>query len=189
MPGSFKCTSLYTCLGFTVRYSSQFNSQNCEAVPKRARIQDSASLSPRLEREEDERAFPARSPGAPPCARTPARERVSGLRFRVVKFLSPPQHRQHSHRCQETPLTIAQSPEPLVQEMEGSGTRHTSCSAGPANHRASTALRVWRGDDRNHPERCSSEQPTRGTVCGTMRSMCGPDAGCSAINYQSLSRV
>ena len=30
------------------------------------------------------------------------------------------------------------------------------------------------------------ERPTRGTVCGTMRSMCGADAGCLAINYQSL---
>ena len=33
----------------------------------------------------------------------------------------------------------------------------------------------------------SSERPTRGTVGGTMRSMCGADAGCLAINYQSLS--
>jgi len=32
---------------------------------------------------------------------------------------------------------------------------------------------------------CSYQRPTRGTVCGTMRSMCGTDAGCSAINYQS----
>ena len=34
--------------------------------------------------------------------------------------------------------------------------------------------------------KCSYERPTRGTVCGTMRSMCGADAGCLAINYQSL---
>ena len=33
--------------------------------------------------------------------------------------------------------------------------------------------------------KCSYERPTRGTVCGTMRSMCGADAGCLAINYQS----
>ena len=33
---------------------------------------------------------------------------------------------------------------------------------------------------------CSYERPTRGTVCGTMRSMCGDDAGCLAIDYQSL---
>jgi hypothetical protein len=31
----------------------------------------------------------------------------------------------------------------------------------------------------------SQERLTRGTVCGTMRSMCGADAGCSATNYQS----
>ena len=34
--------------------------------------------------------------------------------------------------------------------------------------------------------KCSSERPTRGTVCGTMRSMCGADAVRLAINYQSL---
>ena len=34
--------------------------------------------------------------------------------------------------------------------------------------------------------KCSYEQPTRGTVCGKMRSMCGPDAACFAIHYQSL---
>ena len=39
----------------------------------------------------------------------------------------------------------------------------------------------------NPSGKCSSERPTRGTVCGTMRSMCGADAGCLAINYQSLS--
>jgi len=33
---------------------------------------------------------------------------------------------------------------------------------------------------------CSYERPTRGTVSGTMRSMCGADAGCLAINYQFL---
>ena len=39
----------------------------------------------------------------------------------------------------------------------------------------------------NPSGKCSYERPTRGTVCGTMRSMCGADAGCLAINYQSLS--
>ena len=38
----------------------------------------------------------------------------------------------------------------------------------------------------NSSGKCSYERPTRGTVCGTMRSMCGADAGCLAINYQSL---
>ena len=38
----------------------------------------------------------------------------------------------------------------------------------------------------NPSGKCSSERPTRGTVGGTMRSMCGADAGCLAINYQSL---
>ena len=39
----------------------------------------------------------------------------------------------------------------------------------------------------NPSGKCSYQRPTRGTVCGTMRSMCGADAGCLAINYQSLS--
>ena len=38
----------------------------------------------------------------------------------------------------------------------------------------------------NPSGKCSYERPTLGTVCGTMRSMCGADAGCLAINYQSL---
>ena len=38
----------------------------------------------------------------------------------------------------------------------------------------------------NPSRKCSSERPTQGTVCGTMRSTCGADAGCLAINYQSL---
>jgi len=33
--------------------------------------------------------------------------------------------------------------------------------------------------------RCSYERPTRGTVCGTIRSMCGADAFFLTINYQS----
>ena len=39
----------------------------------------------------------------------------------------------------------------------------------------------------NPSGKCSYERPTRGTVCGTVRSMCGADAGCLAMNYQSLS--
>ena len=39
----------------------------------------------------------------------------------------------------------------------------------------------------NPSGKCSYGRPTRGTVCGTMRSMCDTDAGCSAMNYQSLS--
>ena len=39
----------------------------------------------------------------------------------------------------------------------------------------------------NPPGKCSYERWTRGTACGTMRSMCGADAGCLAINYQSLT--
>jgi len=40
----------------------------------------------------------------------------------------------------------------------------------------------------NPSGKCSYERPTRGTVCGTVSSMCGADAGYSAIDYQSLSR-
>jgi len=45
------------------------------------------------------------------------------------------------------------------------------------------ACRKWIS---NPSGKCSYERPTRGTVCGTMRSMCGAGAGCLAINYQSL---
>ena len=34
--------------------------------------------------------------------------------------------------------------------------------------------------------RCSYERPLRGTVTGTMRSMCRADAGCLVIDYRSL---
>ena len=39
----------------------------------------------------------------------------------------------------------------------------------------------------NPSGKCSCVRPTRGTACGTMRSMCGADADCLAIYYQSLS--
>ena len=38
----------------------------------------------------------------------------------------------------------------------------------------------------NSSGKCTYERPTRCTVCGTMRSMCGADAGRLAINYHSL---
>ena len=46
-----------------------------------------------------------------------------------------------------------------------------------------TCCRRWGS---NPSGKCSSERPTRGTLCGAMRSMCGADAGCLAMNYQSL---
>ena len=36
----------------------------------------------------------------------------------------------------------------------------------------------------NPAGKCSYERLTRGRVCGTMRSMCGADAGCLAIHHQ-----
>ena len=39
----------------------------------------------------------------------------------------------------------------------------------------------------NPSGKCSYEQPTRCTVCGTMRSMCGADADCLAMNDHSIS--
>ena len=62
------------------------------------------------------------------------------------------------------------------------------CSRGPRTNQASLPpprdrRRRWRS---NPSGKCSYERPTRGTVCGTMRSMCGADAGCVAIHYQSL---
>ena len=46
--------------------------------------------------------------------------------------------------------------------------------------------RRWRRWRSNPSGKSSQERLTRGTECGTMRSMCGAGAGCSAINYQSL---
>ena len=63
----------------------------------------------------------------------------------------------------------------------------TSLDSGPQTlndaHPFSTHRRRWSS---NPSGKCSYERPTRNTVCGTMRSMCGADAGCLAINYQSL---
>jgi hypothetical protein len=46
-----------------------------------------------------------------------------------------------------------------------------------------TERRRWSS---NSSGKCSYELLTRGTVCGTMRSMRGADAACSAQRYQSL---
>ena len=59
------------------------------------------------------------------------------------------------------------------QECFGSLTSQNVCRIG----------RRWSS---NPSGKCSYERPTRGKVCGTMRSMCGADAGCLAINYQPL---
>ena len=62
-------------------------------------------------------------------------------------------------------------------------------STAPASTACTPSLSVLdcRRWSSNPYGKCSYERPTRGTVCGTMRSMCGADAGCLAINYQSLS--
>ena len=41
----------------------------------------------------------------------------------------------------------------------------------------------------NQSGKCWYERATRGTVCSTMRSMCGAGAGCLAIDHQSLWRA
>ena len=50
-------------------------------------------------------------------------------------------------------------------------------------HLLAPGLRRWSS---NPSGKCSYERPTRATVCGTMRSVCGADAGCSAMDHQSL---
>ena len=47
------------------------------------------------------------------------------------------------------------------------------CSEAPPLH--FSWCRRWSS---NPSGKCSYERPTRGTVCGTMRCMCGADAGC-----------
>jgi len=46
------------------------------------------------------------------------------------------------------------------------------------------SLRRWSS---NPSGKRSYERPTRGTVCGTMRRMCGADAGYLVTNYRSCS--
>ena len=41
--------------------------------------------------------------------------------------------------------------------------------------------------DKSSLRKTMYERPILGIVCGTMRSMCGADAACLAMNYQSLS--
>ena len=66
---------------------------------------------------------------------------------------------------------------------EGGFSRATIHAEPPDCRYFQSQLRRWSS---NPSGKCSYERPTRGTVCGTMRSMCGADAGCLAINYQSL---
>ena len=72
-----------------------------------------------------------------------------------------------------------------VEKLGGRAFLRILSSEGRAVRLCSTRRR-WSS---NPSGKCSSERPTRGTVGGTMRSMCGADAGCLAINYHSLSRL
>ena len=67
--------------------------------------------------------------------------------------------------------------------------KHASCLKDIAFARGLPVHIVLRRWSSNPSAKCSYERPTRGTVGGTMRSMCGADAGCLAINYQSLHVV
>ena len=57
--------------------------------------------------------------------------------------------------------------------------------SGERGHARVLLSPAWRWSS-NPSGKCSYERPTRGTVCGTLRSMCGSDAGCLAMNYRSL---
>ena len=69
--------------------------------------------------------------------------------------------------------------------VDSSGTRHLnarahSCGIRRPPHLLILAhLRRWGSTPSG---KCSYEWPTRGKVCGTMRSMCSADAGWSTIN-------
>jgi len=77
----------------------------------------------------------------------------------------------------EVPLYSSSS-----EALQHSGSRKAKTQLGDVEH----CCRKWSS---NSSGKCSYERPTRGTVCGTMRSMCGADAGCLAINYQSLLSI
>ena len=67
--------------------------------------------------------------------------------------------------------------------LSGRGARHLGPGTPTTND--TPGCRRWRS---NPPGKCSYERPTRGTVCGTMRSTSGADAGCLAMIYQSFYR-
>ena len=62
-----------------------------------------------------------------------------------------------------------------------------SCSRGTTCQPTLSLSQVVKRWSSNPSGKCSYARPTRGTVCGTMRSMYGADAGCLAVNHRSLS--
>ena len=86
---------------------------------------------------------------------------------------NPRTPRSMARRLPTTPTPSPSPPRPLPRR--GFLTRTPSMRPSPS--------RRWSS---NPSGKCSCQQPTQGTFCGTMHSMCGADAGCLAINYQSL---
>ena len=99
-------------------------------------------------------------------------------------------------RLQENAPPLGRPEGPRHRPTVGSYGEASSCNRGtPVNDLCSRSRRARRQEvltirrrrwSSNPSGKCSYERPTRGTVSGTMRSMCGADAGCLAINYQSL---
>jgi len=71
---------------------------------------------------------------------------------------------------------------PIVKMRTG----QAPSSSSSLRSSADTTVRGGRRWSSNLSRKCLHEQPTWVTVCGTKRSMCGADAVCSAMRYQSL---
>ena len=79
----------------------------------------------------------------------------------------------------DTP-TLASTHDCILTTCFGHGVRwEGSGPAGAAERKGQEKVGRWSS---NPSEKCLYERPTRGTVCGTMRGMCGADAGCLAID-------
>jgi hypothetical protein len=80
-------------------------------------------------------------------------------------------------------LSSTLNPKPLNPKPEEDGGGGSSWRTAVVRVKIIKLARRWSS---NPSGKCSCERTTRGTVCGTIRSMCGADSACLAINYQSL---
>ena len=77
---------------------------------------------------------------------------------------------------------VWRSPLPLMSTFSAAEQIRKS---GFERHHAKTRQPQRRRWSSSPSEKCSHARPTRGTVCSTMRDMCGAGAGGLAINYPS----
>ena len=103
----------------------------------------------------------------------------SSLRALTKSYLLNPQ----PSTLNPQPSTLNPPPSSLNPQHSTLNPPPSTLNPQPSTLSCATCGRRWNS---NQSEKCSYERPTLGTVCGTMRSMCGADAGCLAIDCQSL---